>query len=73
MSIYDHLEFKHFKYIVAIAEAGTFTAAAVRLPLAQSALSPSQMSNSHSGSLPSGLQSRWSNDISRPSAARTWS
>ena len=39
MSIYDHLEFKHFKYIVAIAEAGTFTAAAVHLPLAQSALS----------------------------------
>jgi hypothetical protein len=25
MSIYDHLEFKHFKYIVAIAEADTFT------------------------------------------------
>jgi hypothetical protein len=24
MSIYDHLEFRHFKYIVAIAEAGTF-------------------------------------------------
>jgi DNA-binding transcriptional LysR family regulator len=39
MSIYDHLEFKHFKYIVAIAEAGTFTAAAIHLPLAQSALS----------------------------------
>jgi DNA-binding transcriptional LysR family regulator len=39
MSIYDHLEFKHFKYIVAIAEVGTFTAAAIRLPLAQSALS----------------------------------
>ena len=39
MSIYDHLEFKHFKYIVPIAEEGTFTAAAIRLPLAQSALS----------------------------------
>jgi molybdenum-dependent DNA-binding transcriptional regulator ModE len=39
MSIYDHLEFRHFKYIVAIADAGTFTAAAIRLPLAQSALS----------------------------------
>lgn len=35
----DALEFKHFKYIVAIAEAGTFTAAAIHLPLAQSALS----------------------------------
>ena len=41
MSIYDHLEFKHLKYIVAIAENGTFTAAATKLPLAQSALSRS--------------------------------
>jgi molybdate transport repressor ModE-like protein len=33
------LEFKHFRYIGAIAEEGSFTAAAARLPLAQSALS----------------------------------
>lgn len=39
MSLYDNLEFRHLKYIVAIAEAGTFTAAAVRIPVAQSALS----------------------------------
>ena len=39
LSIYDHLEFKHFKSIVAIAEEGTITAAATRIPLAQSALS----------------------------------
>jgi len=39
VSIYDHLEFRHLRYIVAIAEAGTFTAAALRIPVAQSALS----------------------------------
>ena len=41
MSVYDYdrLEFKHFKSIVAIAEEGTFTAAAARLRIAQSALS----------------------------------
>jgi len=39
MSIYDYLEFKHLKSIVAIAEEGTITAAAARIPVAQSALS----------------------------------
>lgn len=39
MSVYDNLEFKHFASIIAIAEEGTFTAAALRIPLAQSALS----------------------------------
>ena len=39
MSIYDYLEFKHLKSIIAIAEEGTITAASARIALAQSALS----------------------------------
>ena len=39
MSSYDHLEFKHFKSIIAIAEEGTITAATNRIHVAQSALS----------------------------------
>ena len=39
MSIDDHLDFRLLKYIVAIAEAGTFTAAALRLHVSQSTLS----------------------------------
>jgi len=39
MSVYDHLEFKHLKNIIAIAEEGTITAASTRIALAQSALS----------------------------------
>jgi DNA-binding transcriptional LysR family regulator len=39
MSVYEHLEFRLLKYIVAVAEAGTFTAAAARIHVAQSAIS----------------------------------
>jgi len=39
MSIYDAVEFKHLRSIIAIAEAGGVTAAALKLHLAQSALS----------------------------------
>jgi DNA-binding transcriptional LysR family regulator len=39
MSEYDYLEFKHLQAIVAVADAGTFTAAAIAMPLAQSAIS----------------------------------
>lgn len=39
LSMYDQLEFKHLNSIIAIAETGSFTAAALRIRLAQSALS----------------------------------
>lgn len=39
MNVPDHLEFRHLKYIIAVAETGSFTAAALKLHVAQSAIS----------------------------------
>jgi DNA-binding transcriptional LysR family regulator len=39
MSVYDHLEFRHLTYIIAVAETGSFTAAAQAVHVAQSAIS----------------------------------
>jgi len=39
MSVYDHLEFRHLVYIIAVAETGSFTAAAQSVHVAQSAIS----------------------------------
>ncbi len=39
MSVYDHLEYRHLKYVIAVAETGSMSAAAARLYVAQSAIS----------------------------------
>jgi DNA-binding transcriptional LysR family regulator len=39
MSVYDSLEFRHLKYILAVAEAASFTKASARINVAQSAIS----------------------------------
>ena len=39
MSVFDHLEFRHLRYIIAVAETGSFTAAAQSVHVAQSAIS----------------------------------
>ncbi len=39
MSVYDHLEYRHLKYVVAVAETGSMSAAAARLHVSLSAIS----------------------------------
>jgi DNA-binding transcriptional LysR family regulator len=39
MSVDDHLEYRHLKYVIAVAETGSMSAAAARLHVAQSAIS----------------------------------
>lgn len=39
MSVYDSLEFRHLKYIIAVGEAGSFTKASAHVHVAQSAIS----------------------------------